>query len=150
MRLPKKWNELDWLIYEQRITLAKTWRDVGRHAGKSHEYCRQRLLQRLSEIPQGDVEAYRNMELERLDTREGRLTKLYASVTLGDPVMRENSTAVSIIKELNNISKIRVQLLGLARPVQVDVSHSVVDTTRSIADVVEAYVAGAASTKTSK
>jgi len=150
MKLPKEWTDLDWRIYDERITKARTWRQVGEACKRSHEYCRKRLSQRFAEMPHGDVDAYRMAELERLDTREHRITTLYAHAVA---VMKDETgniigpadpdTALKAMKQLNDISRLRIQLLGLARPVQVDVTHSVVDTSRSIVDLIEAYTAGA-------
>lgn len=153
-RLPKRWNELDWLIYENRITKGLTWRETAKQVGKSHEYCRDRLLRRLAEMPHAEVEAYRNAELERIDHREQRLTLLYAEATQstrertpdGDIVIipPDRDAMLKTMKLLNDISKLRTMLLGLAKPTQVNVGLTAVDATQSIAEVVEAYTAGIA------
>ena len=160
MRLPAKWNDLDWRIYIARIDQGQTWRQVAITTGKSHEYCRERLLQRLAGLPHVEVDAYRAQELARLDRRDERLTGLIDRAMTGEqlldaqgekvftedgtPIMAgtDHDAATKSIKLLNDVTKLRAALLGINRPIEVDVTHSTGDTTREVDTILGAYLAG--------
>lgn len=148
-RTPKQWTEIDQRLWHYRIELGMTWRQVAAKMAKSPAWCQQRWAVRMAELADDQVDVHRSEELQRLELRDQRLTQMWLTAMTpardadGHATAPDYGAALAAIRVMNDVAKLRIGLLGLQKPAQVEVHHSAAETASTIERELEAFIAGA-------
>lgn len=134
------WDEIDHAIYDHRIRLHKTWREVGEAVGLSFTTCRQRFYKCMERVTPAEVEDMRTEENMRLDDIERKLVQ--AAELAGEA--GDFNNLLKAIKEVHAVHRSRSQLNGLPMPVRAEINVTFDELNSRVDEALNAYLQGAA------
>jgi hypothetical protein len=130
-------REVDDELYQLRVVEGRTWHDIGRTVGMSHEGARKKFHRNLGRgITDEDREQYRAGETEKLDHIEATYLEI-AGVALARGELRP---VFSALDGRLKCHRERAKINGLAQPVRVELQTTLDDVEKAF----DAYMQGIA------